>query len=157
LNRLWIDLAPYWDKLRAAADARDKQKKGFSTANYMNFDSNFIGLLAEQVYAIVTGQPLNLDLIISGDGGVDFPGIDIKGNEYWDGPNAGSPWLVNYSDKPLRAAKYVLVGIDKKRKRGFVAGWATREDVEKAKLKNWGYGLRRSIPCHKLRSIETIA
>ena len=66
-------------------------------------DSNFVGLCAEQVYAIETDQKVNLDLIIEGDGGSDFPDIDIKGNEHWNGPVEGSPRLLNYVDKPLRA------------------------------------------------------
>lgn len=156
----WIDLSPPWDKLqRIATEINAIKRNSRLTLPPNNYSARFDGLCSEYVYSIVTGQKMNLDVYLSGgDGGIDFGDVDVKGNKYWNGPKKGSPYLIVHTeiDLPLRAAKYVLVGLDMPGKRGYIAGWATREEVRSADIDEWGYGPRYSIPCYKLRPFETI-
>jgi hypothetical protein len=148
-NIVWTDLKPFWKSLRDCADARHSQKYGFASSKYWNTDSHFLGLLAEQIYATATNQTVNLELLINGDCGVDFPGIDVKGCKYWD-----DPWLKHPVSRELPVNKYVLVGLDLNNQRGYVAGWASKADIESAEIVDWGYGPQRSIHWSKLRKLS---
>lgn len=146
----WVDLKPHWDALRKAADDRHNQKRKFKSSRYWNADSHFLGLLAEQVYATVTKQKVNLELIIQGDDGFDFPDTDVKGCKYWN-----DPWLKHPINRDLPVGKYVLVGLDVKKQRGYVVGWASKEDISQAEIVDWGYGSQRSIHWKNLRKLES--
>lgn len=141
----WIDLTSIWETLRAVAKKRDDQKRKFATSRYLNPDSHFHGLLAEHIFGLETGQNINLELLIEGDGGQDFPGTDVKGATYWTNPS-----LILFTDDALRANKYALVALDIEGKRGYLVGYATREEVQKAEIRDFGYGPRLSISADKL-------
>ncbi|NAL77289.1 hypothetical protein DYY65_03430 [Nitrososphaera sp. AFS] len=140
-------MSPYWNVLEAASELRDNQKRGFASSRYWNDKGHFIGLLGEMVYAIKTGQEINLDLIIYGDGGIDFRDVDVKSSPYWR-----SPYLLIPVGKPMRVNNYVLVGIDIPNKRGYIIGWATKEDILVAERVNFGYGESYRLTSNQLRT-----
>ena len=147
----WIDLAPVWDKLKAEADRRLQSKRSFVAHRCCISQGHFYGLLAEYVYGELTGQQVNFDLRSEGDGGCDFPDTDVKGCTYWK-----DPWLKQPVDKPVRAKNYVLVGLDIENKKGYVVGYATDEELKKARVFNWGHGDQYAIRGRDLHPVATI-
>ncbi len=93
-----IDVCAYWERMRESADERDKQKRDYASANYQNPDSTFYGLNGEVAHGILTHQPLGpvFALKAEGDGGEDFPGIDVKAV-----PSGKKPYLVEYLDRGI--------------------------------------------------------
>lgn len=140
IPKRWIDLSKVWQRLYDVAEERDKQKHNFASSRYWNQESHFHGLLAEYVYAVESKQEMNLELLIQGDGGKDFPETDVKGCTYWQ-----DPWLKHPLRKPLVANRYVLVGLDIPRKRGYVVGIASKQQVKNAKVIDWGHGPQYSL------------
>ena len=148
---VWIDCSEDWPALKRAAAVRDEQKRGFASSRYWNDNSHFDGLFGEQVYGTHTGQKPNLDLLIQGDGGVDFPDTNVKGCTYWR-----DPWLKISPEEKMTVSKYVLVALDKTRKRGYVVGYATKEEILRAQLRDWGHGKRYSIPPKSLHPVSRV-
>lgn len=130
----WVDLAPRWDEIRAYAEQRDKQKRGYRSSRYWNKESHFLGLLGELVYGISIGMEPDFTLRRGGDGGSDFPDTDVKATKYWT-----DPWLKVPVDSTM-VGTYALVGIDVEQRRGYVAGVFSRKEVRAALIKDWGYG-----------------
>src|SRR5665213_993633 len=145
----WTDLNPFWDISRRCAEERYKQKNDFKSTRNWNKDPHFVGLLSEHVYGKMIGQEPNLDLLIQGDSGFDFPGVDVKGCTY-----VNDPYLKWIPSAPLVADTYVLVVIDLNKRRGMVKGYATRAEVAAAPLIDWGYGDRFSIQGNLLHTCE---
>lgn len=150
----WVDLSPYWDELLEAANKITDKKYGKSNAALPpnNYSANFEGFCAEKVYAIITNQKVNLSVLFGGDGGTDFTDVDVKGTKYWNARLKGSPWLLVFMQRPVVAKIFVLVGLDLNNKRGYIAGWATKEEVLNSEVIDWGYGPRYSIPCYNLHT-----
>lgn len=137
-----IGYSEYVDRVQELSDLVNGEKRNYKTARYYTPDPHFIGKIAEFVYAKLTGQvhKVNMYWIYGrGDGGTDFDnGEDVKGTQSWD------YLIVNIG--PLRALIYVAVKVIASEEVGFVAGWATPEEVENSEKKDFGYGLRYGIP-----------
>lgn len=149
----WVDLAPYWKKLEFAASLRDAQKKAYASSRYWNGRSHFIGLCGEMVYGIVTGQEPDLTLRQLGDGGSDFPGVDVKTTVYWQNPCL----LVRPEDLRHVATKtYALVALDEGRRRGRLVAEVDRLTVAQAPLKDWGNGPMLSLDEKRMAELGVI-
>ena len=96
------------------------------------------------VVSLMTGLKIDSDLWINGDPGFDFDygGIryDVKSATFYSSPD-----IKEFPNKNIKAHQFILVGIDSHVHRGYVAGWATREQVESADLRSYGYGEMRSL------------
>lgn len=141
----WIDLVGFWHAAKEAADKRDAQKRGYETASYRNENPNFVGLLGEYVYGEITGRPVNLELLALGDGGFDFPSVDVKATPYKTGhllhPAAAEKW----------APYFTLVVIDMEQKIGRYCGYAEGETLRLSpSVVNYGFGPQRSLAQHEL-------
>lgn len=145
-----IGYSEYVDRVQELSDLVNGEKRDYPTARYYTPDPHFIGKIAEFVYAKLTGQvhKVNMDWIYGhGDGGTDFDnGEDVKGTQSWD------YLIVNIG--PLRALTYVAVKVVTSAQVGYVAGWATREEVESAEKKDFGYGPRYGIPFSELHDMN---
>lgn len=145
----WINVAPFWEELGNLADARDRQKRGFASTRQWNDESHFVGLLAEQIYALHKGLQIDKRLLINGDRGIDFPGVDVKGCRYWR-----DPWLKHPVGKKLTVGTYVLVALDLDLRRGYLAGYATSKELLCAPVVNWGHGRQYSLCAKSLHLFE---
>jgi hypothetical protein len=146
----WIDLSPYWEKSKDTSSKRAK-KKCYESTKALKEEGHFLGLLGEHAVGFKFGLEVNHSVMPEGDGGEDFPGWDVKGVTYWKNPD-----LKHNLDKPLNADFYILVGIDVLKKRGWIPGFATREELRSAPLKNYGYGDRLSLNYKVLHPIKEL-
>lgn len=151
----WINMAPYWDELQTIAASRDAQKKSYkSTKNWSTGNStHFLGLVAEAAFSCYTGLDLNKSLSPSGDLGYDFiingRTVDVKGTQYFNDPH-----LKQYPTPKVWVDYYFLVGIDIAQKRAKIFGYATREEIQNATMKDYGYGPQRVVECKDLHTME---
>lgn len=137
----WIDLSPRWARIESLARARNEQKRGYESAQYFNgVDTNFIGLCGENLVSIVTGLPINEELLVDGDGGKDFPFTNTKATQYWH-----DPWLKEFQNPKHKLAFYILAAVDLEQRRGWLPGFATGRALFAAPLLDWGYGARHSL------------
>ena len=149
----WIDLNEVWDFLKTHAQKRDSQKRNYkSTKNWSKYSTHFIGLLSEYVFGKTYGYEVNLDLLQAGDKGFDFNTpygkIDVKGTQYYK-----DPILKQYPKPKHWSDRYYLVGIDVNNKKGKVFGWASRDQMMKAKKIDYGYGPQLSIHYKDLHEV----
>jgi hypothetical protein len=82
----WVDLSPFFDALAEVAAARDQQKRNFASSRYWNDNSHLHGLLGEQVISCLTGEPLNIELLLLGDNHRDIRDLDVKAATNWADP-----------------------------------------------------------------------
>ena len=136
----WMDLEPYMEDLIEASTSREVQKRGYrSTKQWAASSTHLLGLMGEKVYGLTIGLDPDLELRVWGDDGWDFPGTDVKASTYWR-----DPWLKVVDPDP--SIVYVLVGLDMRRHRGYVAGIYSGPDVKAAPLRDWGNGPAHSLP-----------
>lgn len=128
-------------RLRAVADARDRQKNGFASSRYWNADSHYIGLLGEWIYGRKVGLEPNLELLIEGDGGYDFGGVDVKTSTFLDAPHLKHP--VGATRWP---AAFALVSVDVENLRGRYEGYATASELRASPTREY----RPGFPQHHL-------
>lgn len=147
----WIDLSEYWSLLRRQAEGRN----AMHSSDGKIYDPkpvtvHFKGLCGEKVVSLVSGLALDSGLYASGDDGADFAvdgqGVDVKTSTY-----LASPDLKVNCNVRRWADCYILVVLDMTHKRGYVAGWATQEQVKGAEKKDYGYGQRYAIPEYELQ------
>jgi hypothetical protein len=143
------DLAPFWGYLQWLASQRDRQKSEFSSSRYWNRSAHFIGLVGEFVFSLESGLPLDADLKINGDGGIDFPGgIQVKTST-----NLQDPTLKEMLEpKGGWSAYYALVKIDVERKWARYMGWCLGATLRNGPIENYGPGQRRTLPFDQLLS-----
>lgn len=95
--------------------------------------------MGEGLYGHLTGEPVNLRIEIR-DGGVDFPGVDVKASASWR-----DPWLKLQLGKKLVADFYYLVAVELETWRVRPAGFATRSMVANAPIMNLQHGPSRVL------------
>ncbi len=155
INDLWHPISDAtYNRCRRQADARDRQKRGYKTANYMNKDSNFLGLLGEALIGYMMNTKPDGALRAEGDGGFDFPNLDVKGCAILRDPHLK---LLAKDLDPEKPKDFALVVIDLERRRARLAGFATYDMMSKAPFKDYGYGPRRHLPEHELIKPATFA
>ena len=142
----WWDVSRYWDRLQQIAKQRDSQKLNYkSTKNWsVGNSTHFLGLVAECAFTLETGIMFDKRLNIVGDPGYDFifeeQKFDIKGTQYFNAPH-----LKQYPNPKTWVDFYILAGINAPDKQVKVFGYATKEEIQNAKLHNYGYGPQRVI------------
>jgi hypothetical protein len=137
----WYDLLPVWRKATEAAAQRDGQKRGFASSRYWNQESHFLGLLGEYVYGHVSRQEVNLTLDVTGDGGLDFPGIDVKATRYYT-----KPYLKHPATSNRWPPFFVLVAINVDARLGRYCGHIAGHALQKhGTLRDFGHGPQRTM------------
>ena len=142
-QRIW-DLSPYKGVITALSEARENQKGGFeSTRNWADGSTHFLGLAGELTVSLESGVPMDIELLIKGDGGTDFlideKRCDIKTSTYWEDPHLRLP-----PDVERRADFYILVAINKQLQ-SRICGWATADEIDNSELVDYGRGAIHSI------------
>jgi hypothetical protein len=123
-----------WAMIDAYAARYNEQSSRAANTHVWNPQHNLVGLFGEWVYSAETGQPFRPRKVF-GDGGYDFPGVDVKASSCWQ-----DPWLKHPAGAPRRAPTFVLVGIDLAGRRGYVAGSAPRDRLAAAPVRDFGNG-----------------
>jgi hypothetical protein len=144
--KIWIDLEPFWERLQAVAAQRDAQKRNFKSAKYLNKDSNFIGLCGEMALGIFRGREPDLSLRIDGDGGTDFGTVDVK-----TVPDILEPSLKRFAKETKWAEWYALVALDLKKKRAWLVGYTSGENLRNAPIREFGHGPTHTLHWTKLK------
>ena len=144
-----------WDNLFSVAKQMHQVKLGYRSTveTQWNMDEGkrimvrLAGLIGEALVASELGLKLNLNVLRQGDGGYDFPGIDVKTSTFLSDPHLKVP------PSQVKEEKfYVLTVVDLNQRRARVAGYATCDMVRKAPQRNYGNG-----PMHFIRASELIA
>lgn len=95
-------------------------------------------------FSLETGIMLDKMLRAEGDNGIDFSynekEFDIKGTQYWHDPH-----LKQYPKPKRWCDYYLLAGIKFADKQVKVFGWTSKEELQRARLVNYGYGNQRSM------------
>ena len=141
----WIDLSKHWEELNKLAKLRDNQKKDYkSTKNWSKSSTNLIGLIGELCFSIETGLELDREIKPCGDLGYDFmyngKTYDIKTTVYYTNPH-----LKQYPNPKVWSDYYILVGVNLNKKLAKMFGYALKEELQTAKLFDYGYGEQRVI------------
>ncbi len=161
--QLWHDLRAHWRHIERVSICRHNQKLAYASTRLMNRDPHLIEIASECVYALATGLMPNVGLIAAGDDGADFTGsqrgsrVDVKGATYW-----GIPILKHQPTKAeIRSLKadgaradlakefssdfYVMVGLWIEERCGWIAGHATRSELDSAPFEDFGHGAQHSL------------
>lgn len=128
-----------WARIRARAAANDEGSRQASNTRVWNRQHNLVGAFAEWAYGELSGLPWNESGEL-GDGGEDFPGVDVKGTPRWQAPR-----LLRLATDPLKAPRFALFGVDISERRAQYVGWAMREMLAEAPLVEYGYGPTRTL------------
>jgi hypothetical protein len=130
----------------AARTRRGREEVGhdFCTDQYVQ---NLLGSFGEATYSAFSGLPWNTRTFH--DGGMDFPGVDVKGSSHY-----AEPWLLRHVDFEVRLdVRYVCVGCDLATHRSWVAGQATGEMLLAAPIRDHGQGPTRTLLTNELLPI----
>lgn len=141
----WRHPGAEWATIEARARGNDEGSRAASNTRVWNPQHNLIGAFAEWAYGSASGLPWNTSPDL-GDGGEDFPGIDVKGTEHWR-----SPRLLRLATDPLKAPCFVLVAVDLVEVRARYVGWATRQQLVDAPHEEYGHGPTRTLFARDLR------
>jgi len=129
--------AEEWEPFVAEAARRDEVSDRVEWTRRWSPEFNLIGVVAEGLYGEITGQER---LAGFGDGGEDFPGVDVKGTSHYE-----RPMLLRLASDPLRAERFCLVAVDLKGHSARYVGYATREELAAAPEREYGYGPTRTL------------
>jgi hypothetical protein len=132
---IWRYLSRYWRPAWQLAARIDAARAGSAQTTFWTQEATFKGVLGEVVYALEFGYQINQEILAGGDGGLDFPGINIKGNSYWK-----APLMRQRVDRINEADNYGLVALDMPEKRGRYIGWCTRDELEAGGAADFGHG-----------------
>ena len=133
----WFDIGDEWEEFQRIAAERDAISDRVEWTRRWSPDFNLLGVVGEALYGRLTQQERGAGF---GDGGFDFPGVDVKATSHWQ-----SPRLLRLATDPLRADYFALIAVDLVAQRARYVGHATRSELEKAELVEYGYGLTRTI------------
>jgi hypothetical protein len=128
---------PEWAELEAQALEKDRLSDSVSWTRRWSPEFNLLGEVGEETYARILGVNRTSHF---GDGGQDFPGVDVKATSRWQKPR-----LLRLVGDLLRASFYCLVAVDLTGQRARYVGYATRKELEEAKALEYGYGPTRTI------------
>lgn len=80
-----LDLTPIWSFVGLVADIYESRRRHLgSTRAWRGSGSTHLPGMAGQIaVALITGQPVSVDLLDGGDGGTDIGQVDIKTSCYW--------------------------------------------------------------------------
>lgn len=126
-----------WQEMQRAAAAKDEVSNRVEWTRRWNPRFNLLGEVGEELFSRVTGLPRHSHF---GDGGEDFPGVDVKATSHWQ-----SPRLLRLETDPLRAELFALTAVDIVGHRARYVGYATRDELVAAEIQEYGYGPTRTI------------
>lgn len=133
-----------WNELKHRAAVKDAISARVDWTRRWNDDFNLLGEVGEEVYSRVSGIPRKSGF---GDGGHDFPGVDVKATSHYEHPR-----LLRLETDPLVADFFALVAVDLVGTRGRYVGYATREELAASEIVEYGYGPTRTIRADNLHS-----
>ena len=111
-----------------------------------NEEFNFVGLIAEAAYSRISRLPWSPERKVAKlrehglrDGGLAFPGVDVKGTLH------SPPLLMRLRTDPLKAPNFALIAVDLDGRHARYIGYATREELDAASDREFGYGPTRTL------------
>jgi hypothetical protein len=110
-----------WVVLLSEAKVKDARSAQAHWTRVWAKDFNLRGLMGEWLYSKLTGIPRKRGF---GDGGEDFPGVDVKTSSY-----LVTPWLRHPATEPLRTRYYALVAADTEQRLCRYVGYATADEL----------------------------
>ena len=137
----WFDLRLHWPTIARVGAERLAQKQHYATHDPKNAQSDLIGTAGEIVWSLYSGQKCDLTLRPAGDGGEDFPGLDVKATPYWRAAH-----LLHPEDARHWAEWYALVGIDCEGRRGRIFGVTRGLALRLAPVRRFGHGPQHALP-----------
>ena len=127
------------------AQERHEQKKNYKSSKQLSPFYELVGILAEMIFAKITGYAMDKRLLVCGDDGYDFDNINVKGSEIHKARH-----LIEYIDKDFDGL-YVFVVVDKDKFCGEIKGAITSKEFNKrCKIIDFGYGPRKALELDKL-------
>tara|TARA_Y100000593_G_scaffold31842_1_gene62725 strand:- start:2779 stop:3243 length:465 start_codon:yes stop_codon:yes gene_type:complete len=149
-----VDLSEIWPAIVAAGLTRDRRKKNYQSADYRNDDSAAVGVAGEYVYALFTDSKVDLSYKPEGDGGMDFPGVDVKTSTFPSDPHL----KLFEKDFSKPAERFVLVALCLQKRQARLVGWISKDDAKQvATRRDYGYGNVFSIGWQDLQPMEALA
>lgn len=126
----WIYFVKYRDAIAEIVAQRHPMLRDTPTHLRLTANPDAVGVPAEVVWAIATGQRIHRTLPLGEtDRGEDFPGIDVKGTATTRDPHllvapkrTGQAW----------ADRYILIALDFELMRGKIVGEASGDAVQTA-------------------------
>lgn len=125
-NPAWAELKENADAIRADHDAK-LGSKGKVVGTYTRRDSDLVGLVGEWTYGRHFGIPWKYKWNPGGDGGMDFPGVEVKTRS-----SGTTPSMLVRADSKIRAWKYALVVVDMTWRHAAVWGITNRDHVQRS-------------------------
>ena len=116
-----------WASLKAEAAQKDALSEKAEWTRELRPDFNFVGLLGEHFYSFLSGLPRKTGF---GDGGEDFPGIDVKTVAYYYDP------ILKVNE--IRTSYYALVAVALESRLIRYCGYADRAMIERAPTSTFG-------------------
>lgn len=117
--------------LRAELAQKNQRSQQVDWTRELNPDFNLLGLIGEHFYGELTGQERHRGF---GDGGEDFPGVDVKAVAYYHDPIL--------KVERVRTDFYALVAVDMTSRLIRYAGYADREMIESSPIRDFGRGVK---------------
>ena len=140
-----VDIEEAYEEAVKLADERKLVKGWYNNNNAFTDDFWTIGILGELVFSMVTQMPAETKILQGGDGGFDFPGINVKTSE-----ENKAKYLIEFVDKEFKGY-YVFVIVNLKEKYGYIKGYIHSDKFkQKAKIKDFGHGMRLALPLEEL-------
>lgn len=144
-DRQWYSITDeMMDEIEPIAEGRDRLSDAASNTRRWTSNFNLTGLVGEKLYSHLTGIPYNQEIKL-GDGGEDFPGVDVKTTK-----TTGRGVLRAPLNFKFRAEYYVLVCWEPERRRARIAGWCTRQEFREAPKIKGKFGMHYALPETKL-------
>jgi hypothetical protein len=126
-----------WAELVEQAKEKDVRSDQAEWTRRWSPDFNLAGCVGEWLYELLTGIPRRRGF---GDGGNDFPAVDVKASKYY-----ADPYLRWILGDPMRASFYVLAAVDLSKRMARYVGYATSSELSVAPIMDFGRGPRRVL------------
>lgn len=141
--------------IKQEAQKRTNLHAGNSSQRTLSINAEFMGLLGEFVFSEFCGVPVDLSIRPKGDKGIDFI---LSNKKTVDVKTFKKAWNLICEDcKPLSADIYVLAKFNEDNESVNLIGWATKEELEVAPKKDFGYGIvNKYIPIQKLHPMKEL-
>lgn len=140
--------------LRRLAEQRAQLHENHASSRPLSDDYEFVGLAGEEEFAWQYGLEVDRTSRPAGDKGIDFihsavGSIDVK--------TARKAYNLIVEKGKVYSNIYVLARYNDTTQRAELLGWATRQEVLAAPVKDFGYGVfNHYIPVAALRSMSTL-
>lgn len=135
-------------EFRVAMNPRQKSRRVFSD------DFEVVGMIGEAAFAKAFNLPMDLRLLLSGDGGVDFitpiGTVDVK--------TFRKAFNLLVDENRMSADIYVLASYNDATKEAVLLGWEYGEVLKQCPIRDFGYGVRNHYKsASKLRKMSELS